>query len=41
VASRRSQMGRFTAGVRLRVFGWAATGVMATSVVAMIVTLAL
>jgi NRAMP (natural resistance-associated macrophage protein)-like metal ion transporter len=41
VASRRSQMGQFTAGVRLRVFGWAATVVMGASVVAMVVTLAL
>jgi Mn2+/Fe2+ NRAMP family transporter len=40
VASRRSQMGRFTAGLGLRMFGWAATVVMAGSVVAMVVTLA-
>ncbi|MBW8815431.1 MAG: divalent metal cation transporter [Caulobacterales bacterium] len=40
VASRRSQMGRFTAGLGLRVFGWAATVVMGASVVAMLVTLA-
>jgi NRAMP (natural resistance-associated macrophage protein)-like metal ion transporter len=41
VASRRSQMGRFTAGTGLSVFGWAATLVMAASVIAMVVSLAM
>jgi NRAMP (natural resistance-associated macrophage protein)-like metal ion transporter len=38
VASRRSQMGAFPAGLRLRVFGWLATAVMAASVVALAVS---
>ena len=41
VASRRSQMGAFPAGVRMRVFGWLATAVMAASVVAMAASFAL
>ena len=40
VASRRSQMGPFPAGLRLRVFGWLATAVMAGSVVAMALSFA-
>ena len=38
VASRRDQMGRFVASFGQRLFGWAATGVMAVAVVAMIAT---
>ena len=38
VASRRDQMGRFVATLGHRVFGWAATAVMAAAVVAMIWT---
>ncbi|HTI67761.1 MAG TPA: Nramp family divalent metal transporter [Caulobacteraceae bacterium] len=37
VASRRKQMGQFTAGLRLEVFGWLATAVMAAAAVAMLV----
>jgi NRAMP (natural resistance-associated macrophage protein)-like metal ion transporter len=37
VASRHRQMGRFTAGLRLKAFGWASTLTMAAAVVAMAV----
>jgi Mn2+/Fe2+ NRAMP family transporter len=35
VASRRSQMGHYTIKWRLKMFGWAATAVMAVAAVAM------
>jgi Mn2+/Fe2+ NRAMP family transporter len=35
VAGQRDQMGRFTAGRWLRIFGWAATAVMAAAVIAL------
>jgi Mn2+/Fe2+ NRAMP family transporter len=37
VASRRSQMGRFTVTVPVLVFGWAATAIMAAAALAMLV----
>jgi NRAMP (natural resistance-associated macrophage protein)-like metal ion transporter len=39
VASRHQQMGRFTADLPMKMFGWLATGVMAAAAVAMFVTL--
>ncbi len=41
VASRREQMGRFVATFAQRLFGWAATAVMAAAVIAMIATIVL
>jgi Mn2+/Fe2+ NRAMP family transporter len=35
VAARRDQMGRYRAGLPLRIMGWAATAVMAAAVLAM------
>ncbi|MEP7083554.1 MAG: divalent metal cation transporter, partial [Betaproteobacteria bacterium] len=39
LGTRRRIMGEFVIGTRLRIFGWAATAVMAVAVVAMLVTM--